>query len=223
MRLLIVEDSESLRMSLTEGLGRSGYAVDSVGDGLAGLQYAENTDYDVIILDMNLPGLDGMEVLGRLRRAGRSARVLILSARDLVQDRVDGLHAGADDYLVKPFSFDELLARLKALVRREYRQSDPEIRIGAVVINTALHDAWVDGVSLSLTRHEMSLLELLVLNKGRVLSAEMLEARLYSHGQQVYRNTIEVHISKVRRKLRDAGAGDIIKTRRGFGYFIDAG
>ncbi len=222
MRLLIIEDSVRLRDSLKDGLSRSGYAVDAVGDGIDGRRYAMNTRYDVIVLDLMLPGLDGLGILKALREAGSPTRVLILSARDRIQDRVNGLHAGADDYLIKPFSFDELLARIKALVRREYQEPSPTVAIGSLEIDLALHTVRIDGTQLLLTPHEMSLLEILVLNRGRVMSTSALEDRLYNLTAHVTGNTIEVHVSKIRRKLREAGCDDLIKTRRGFGYFVES-
>lgn len=222
MKLLLVEDSSRLRESLTEGLSRSGFAVDAVGDGEAALGYATVAQYDVIILDLMLPIRDGWSVLKELRMAGNRARVLILSAKDQVYDRVRGLELGADDYLVKPFAFDELLARLKALVRREYETPNPIVKLGACELNTALHRVEVNGNELALTPHEVSLLEALALNRGRVMSVSSLEDRIYNFDANVTHNTIEVHISKLRKKLREIGATDVIKTRRGFGYFIES-
>ena len=223
MKLLIVEDSERLRHSLTQGLRRSGFAVDAVSDGEAGLRFALAVDYDVIVLDLMLPLLDGLSILQRLREQGRSTNVLILSAKDQVPDRIQGLELGADDYLIKPFAFDELVARLKALMRRGYDKRNPIIRLGQVELNTALHQAVCDGVELALTPHEMSLLECLALNLGRVMSPQSLESHVYDSDTVVSRNAIEAHISALRKKLRAVGVTQLIKTRRGFGYFIDAG
>ncbi|MEZ5658550.1 MAG: response regulator transcription factor [Burkholderiaceae bacterium] len=220
MRVLIIEDSERLREALSLGLSRSGFTVDSAADGHDGLARALITDYDVIVLDLMLPGRDGLEVLQRIREARRNARVLILSARDSVADRVQGLQRGADDYLVKPFDFDELLARLRALVRRAHEQPDPVLKVGPLEINTARREATVADRLLPLTPIELSLLETLVMNRGRVQSTDSLERSLYDHRSYVTRNTIEAHVSKLRRKLRDAGAGQPIQTRRGFGYLI---
>lgn len=222
MRLLIVEDSVRLRKSLGEGLRRSGFAVDVVGDGEAGLRFALAVDYDIIVLDLMLPLLDGLSVLARLREQGRSANILILSAKDQVQDRIRGLELGADDYLIKPFAFDELLARLKALVRRGYGQRNPVIQLGRIELNTALHRVLCGGVELALTPHELGLLEYLALNRGRVVSPQSLEDHLYDSDAVVSRNAIEAHISALRKKLRGAGITQLIKTRRGFGYYIEA-
>lgn len=221
MRILIVEDSKRLRHSLTEGLTRCGYGVDALANGLEGLRYAMHTEYDVIVLDLGLPDIDGLEVLSQLRQAGRRSAVLILSARDRVQDRIDGLHAGADDYLIKPFAFDELLARVGVLVRRRHDERSPTLAIANAILNTSLHRVTVNDQELPLTPLEVSILELLALNRGRTLSQTVIEDRLYGAGTQVNRNTIEVHISKLRKKLRSAGVNDVIRTRRGFGYCLD--
>ncbi|MCP5424925.1 MAG: response regulator transcription factor [Gammaproteobacteria bacterium] len=221
MKLLIVEDSERLRKSLSEGLRRMGFAVDPVGDGETGLRFALAVDYDVIILDLMLPRLDGLTVLQRLREHGKNTHVLILSAKDQVQDRIRGLEWGADDYLVKPFSFDELLARLKALVRRCYQHHNPIIQLGCIELNTALHRAVSGDGEVPLTPNELALLEYLALNRGRVVSQRSLEDHLYDSDTVVTRNAIEAHISSLRKKLRAVGEAQLIKTRRGFGYYIE--
>ena len=221
MRLLLVEDSMRLRKSLSEGLSRSGFAVDSASDGMTGLAHALAIDYDVIVLDLMLPALDGLSVLRQLRDAGRSCPVLILSARDQVADRVHGLELGADDYLIKPFAFDELTARLQALVRRRYEQRNPVLQLGRIALNTALHCARCESVELPLTPNEIALLELLALRRGRVVSPSSLEDHLYAGRSTVTRNAIEAHVSALRRKLRAVGEPDLIKTRRGFGYYIE--
>lgn len=222
MKILLVEDSQRLRKSLSEGLSRSGFSVDAVGDGEAGLRYALGVDYDLIVLDLMLPKLDGLGVLTQLREHGRRTGVLILSAKDQVQDRIRGLELGADDYLIKPFSFDELLARMRALVRRCYDQPNPEISLGNLVLNTALHELRRAGDILPLTPSELTLLEALALHRGRVLSSIALENFLYNSDAHVSRNAIEAHVSGLRKKLRQAGEPQLIKTRRGFGYYIDA-
>lgn len=221
MRLLLVEDSTRLRKSLREGLSRSGFAVDEAADGGVGLAHALAIEYDVVVLDLMLPVMDGLSVLRQLRDAGRNCPVLILSARDQVADRVRGLELGADDYLIKPFAFDELSARLQALVRRRFEQRNPVIQLGEVQLNTALHSAQFHGQSLPLTPNEISLLELLALRRGRVVSFASLEDHLYAADSAVTRNAIEAHVSALRRKLRAVGEPDLVKTRRGFGYYID--
>ncbi|MFO1352724.1 MAG: response regulator transcription factor [Gammaproteobacteria bacterium] len=223
MKLLIVEDSERLRNSLSVGLRRSGFAVDLAADGEAGLRFAVGADYDALILDLLLPRMDGLTLLRKLRGQGKNTNVLILSAKDQVQDRIDGLQLGADDYLIKPFSFDELRARLDALIRRRYQHRNPIIQLGCIELDTTLRQACSPDGELPLTRHEFALLEYLARNRGRVLTMRNLEDHLYDSETLVSSNAIEVHISSLRRKLRSAGEDDLIKTRRGFGYYIDAG
>ena len=221
MRLLLIEDSTRLRKSLVEGLRRSGFAVDSADNGKAGLSYALGADYDVVVLDLMLPELDGLTVLQLLRDAGRNFPVLILSARDQLADRIRGLEMGADDYLVKPFAFDELLARLQALTRRRYEQRNPLLQLGSITLNTALHSVSCAAIELALTPNEMALFELLALRRGRVVSLTSLADHLYAGDVAVTPNAIEAHVSALRRKLRVVGEPDLIKTRRGFGYCIE--
>ena len=204
-----------------EGLGRSGFAVDCVADGKTGLRYALGVDYDVMVLDLMLPELDGLSVLQQLREAGRNFPVLILSARDQVADRIRGLELGADDYLVKPFVFDELHARLQALVRRRYEQRSPLLQLGSVTLNTALHSVSCAGTELPLTPNETALFEFLALRRGRVVSLTSLADHLYAGDVAVTPNAIEAHVSALRKKLRAVGEPELIKTRRGFGYCIE--
>ena len=221
MKVLVIEDSERLRKSLGEGLRRSGFAVDMADDGEAGLRFALATEYDAIVLDLMLPKLDGLSVLQHLRDRGRNTNVLILSAKDQVQDRIRGLKLGADDYLIKPFAFEELLARLQALVRRRYENRSPVVQLGGIELNTALHQVSYQGREILLTPYELALLEYLAFNRGRVASVKTLEDHLYDSNALVSSNAIEAHISGLRRKLREVGEPEIIKTRRGFGYYIE--
>ena len=221
MKLLIVEDSQRLRSSLTQGLTRLGYAVDAVADGRNALRYISNVEYDIVILDIRLPQLDGLSVLKQMRAQHNKAHVLILSAKDQTQDRVDGLRLGADDYLVKPFSFDELQARIGALLRRSYNQKNPLVQLGALEYNTALKVLSHAGQPIPLTPHELSLFEYLLMNRGRVVEYAQLEHRLYNSDASVSRNALEAHVSSLRRKLKGHGARDVVKTRRGFGYYIE--
>jgi DNA-binding response OmpR family regulator len=222
MKLLVVEDSERLRRSLGQGLQRAGFAVDLTADGREGLAYAEVNDYDVIILDLMLPEVDGLTVLKSLRRQGKNTHVLILSARDQVQDRILGLELGADDYLVKPFSFDELCARVRALVRRRYESKDPVLRVADLEIDTGRQQASRSGKPLPLTPTEYSLLELLALRRGRVVTREQILDHLYDSAVEVSSNVIEVLVCALRKKVQPDGAHPIIVTRRGRGYLIEA-
>ena len=221
MKLLVIEDSSKLQKSLKAGLRRLGYAVDIAIDGEQGLSFALNYDYDVIVLDLMLPKKSGLEVLKEIRRSKRDPEVLILSARDQTGDRVKGLEQGADDYLVKPFSFDELHARIQALVRRRFKQKSPILKVGDISIDTSLHIAFSGSECFNFTPTEMSILEYLALNRGRVVSPEKLHSHIYDSDSYASKNSIEVHISGLRKKVREAGRQQPIKTQRGFGYYID--
>ena len=222
MKLLVIEDSERLRRSLGHGLRQAGFAVDLTGDGREGLAFAEVNDYDVIILDLMLPGMDGLAVLRTLRRKERKTHVLILSARDQVQDRILGLELGADDYLVKPFAFEELCARVRALIRRRYETKNPWIRVGGVEIDTAQQKVLRDGEPVALTPTEYALLELLALRRGRVVTREQILAQIYESETDVASNVVEVLVCSLRKKVQPAGAPPVIVTRRGSGYLIEA-
>lgn len=223
MRMLVIEDSERLRRSLGRGLSQAGFAVDLCGDGHEGLAFAETNDYDVVVLDLMLPGLDGLTVLKTLRQRGVKTHVLILSARDQVADRIQGLELGADDYLIKPFAFDELCARVRALVRRRYEVKDPVIRIGALEIDTAAQRVRRHGQPLALTASELALLELLALRRGRVVTREQILSHLYASDAEIASNVIEVLVHSLRKKLDGGEETSIIQTRRGRGYLIEAG
>ena len=223
MRVLLVEDSPILQRSLGAGLKHSGYAVDQAFDGEEALQYMTGTRYDAIILDIMIPKINGLLLLEQLRRSGDTTSVLILSARDTTEDRIRGLDIGADDYLVKPFSFEELLARLRALVRRTHVSTkciDSTLNIDGVTINTIGRSVTIDDSPVLLTPYEYKILELLARRQGQVFSHDQLIDRLYTTEQEVTRNAIEAHVCSLRRKLRSAGSDEMIKTRRGFGYYI---
>lgn len=221
MKILVVEDSERLRRALAEGLRRSGFVVDLTTDGVEGLQFANATEYDVIILDIMMPRLDGLELLKKLRAQRNRAQVLILSAKDLVEDRVQGLELGADDYLVKPFAFDELVARIKTLGRRRFEIKNPEIEIGQLVVNTSKRQIRANGQMLSLTPAEYNLIEYLVLRRGCVISKSQLQNWISNADSEAVSNVIEVLVSNLRKKMAGAGADRIIKTKRGFGYYVE--
>jgi DNA-binding response OmpR family regulator len=222
MKILIVEDSERLRRSLGEGLRRSGFVVDVATDGEEGYAFATVNDYDVVVLDLMLPKLDGLTLLRRLRLQGKKTHVLILSAKDQVADRVAGLNLGADDYLAKPFSFDELVARLRALVRRRYAEKDPCLRAGPVELDTAAKAVRVAGAPVALAPLEYRLLELLMLRRGRVLARAEILDRLYDSAAEIASNVVEALVYALRRKIQPPGAAEIVVTRRGQGYLIEA-
>lgn len=221
MEILVIEGSPKLRKSLNTGLRRLGYAVDTAADGEEGIAFATTGNYDVVVLDLMLPKKPGLEVLQEIRRSNQSPEVLILSARDQTRDRVTGLQLGADDYLVKPFAFDELHARIQALVRRRFKQKSPVISIGEIKIDTALHIAYRGADCFPLTPTEMSILEYLALNRGRVISPQTLLNQVYDSNSYSSKNAIEAHVSSLRKKLRLQGVTGVVETRRGFGYLID--
>lgn len=221
MKLLLVEDSERLQRSLSTGLQKNGFIIDQAYDGEAALAFIAVNKYDAIILDLMLPKVDGLSVLSRLRKDGNDCHVLILSANDQTQDRVHGLDLGADDYLVKPFSFDELVSRLRALNRRGSGVKTPAIQIDGVTIDTVARQVCFGESVIALTPHEYQLLEFLASRRGRVYSHDQLIDQLYDMSSYVTRNAVEAHISSLRKRMQAAGAPKLVKTRRGFGYLIE--
>jgi len=221
VKVLVIEDSERLRRSLQHGLKRSGFAVDAVGDGENGFAYAKHGGYDVIVLDLLLPRMDGLTLLRRLRAHGSDAHVLILSARDRVEERVEGLQVGADDYLTKPFAFEELVSRIRALVRRKYGTKDPIVRVGALEVDTARRAVRRGGDEIALTPHEYSVLEYLIARRGRVVSKHDLLEHLHGVDGGASENAVEVLIHQLRRKVHQKNAPPLIRTRRGYGYLVD--
>ena len=220
MKILVVEDSPRLRRALTEGLHRSGFVFDMAEDGIEGLNYANAFEYDVIVLDLMLPRIDGLSLLKKLRNQQNYAQVLILSARDGVEDRVRGLDLGADDYLVKPFAFEELVARVRTLVRRRHEVANCAVSIGNLLLDTAKHRAVCGNEELRLTPGEYNLLEYLAMRRGRVVSKNKLQDVLSGADSEAASNVVEVWVSNIRKKAGAVGAGDIIETRRGFGYVV---
>lgn len=222
MKLLLVEDSERLRRSLGDALTLAGYAVDLAADGEEALTLLELYLYEVVILDLMLPRVPGLEVLRSIRRRRLDVHVLILSARDQVEDRVEGLNLGADDYLAKPFHLSELRARLQATIRRRFQVKGSVVKRGYIELNIDLREACVDGVPISLTPSEYALLEILALRPRKVYSRSELFYSLYSYDADVSENMIEVFVSGLRKKLESACGRSWIQTRRGFGYYFDA-
>ncbi len=218
MRVLVVEDEPDLLGSLLKALREDGYAADGAPDGEEGLYKAENYEYDALVLDIMLPIMDGWEVLRRLRKSKKTP-VLMLTARDAIRDRVRGLDTGADDYLVKPFDLHELLARLRALIRRAASQADSTIRFGDVVIDTAARTVSRSGEPIALTAREYALLEFLALHRGTLVTRTMLYEHLFDENDSTLSNLLDVHVSNIRKKL----GHDFITTRRGHGYCIEAG
>jgi DNA-binding response OmpR family regulator len=220
MRLLLVEDYAPLRRSLAKGLAEAGFAVDAAADGEAGLFMARSSAYDVIILDLMLPALSGLDLLRRLRADGGEAHVLILTAKGEAADRVHGLNTGADDYLVKPFAFDELLARIRALLRRSYRRKNPVISVDVLRIDTAAQRVWRAGEEIDLTAREYALLEYLAIRRGEVVSRTDIWNHLYDWISTATSNVVDVYVSLLRKKLDVPGVPSVIETVRGRGYAL---
>lgn len=217
MRVLIVEDEPDLLGSLLKALREDEYAADGAADGEEGLYKAESNDYDAMVLDVMLPGIDGWELLRRLRKTKKTP-VLMLTARDAIRDRVRGLDTGADDYLVKPFDVDELLARLRALIRRSVNQPNSHLEIGEVVIDTAARTVSRSGQEIVLTAREYALVEYLALHRGKLVTRTMLYEHLFDEDDNTLSNLLDVHVSNIRKKL----GHDFILTRRGHGYCIES-
>ncbi len=215
MRLLLVEDDTALATHLADSLRREGYAVDVTGDGIDAAHLGETESYDAAILDLGLPGRPGLEVLAGWRAAGNQLPVVILTARDSWQEKVEGLNTGADDYLAKPFQFAELLARLEAVVRRHKGRANPVLEVGGVRLDEALQQARVaDGDPIELTGTEFRLLRVFMLHPDRPLSRTWLYEHVYGYAEERDSNVIEVYV----RRLRDKLGGGVIETRRGQGY-----
>ena len=219
MRLLLAEDDPQLGDGLTVGLRQSGYAVDWVRDGVAADLALSSESFDLLVLDLGLPRLAGMEVLRRLRARRQTLPVLILTARDATGDKVAGLDAGADDYLTKPIDLDELAARVRALTRRAGGHASPTLEIAGMIIDPAAHSVTRHGVAVELSAREFSLLLSLVENAGRVMTRAQLESSLYGWRDEPDSNALEVHIHHLRKKL----GTDVIKTLRGVGYTVPKG
>jgi len=218
MRLLVVEDEHRLAEVLRQGLTEQGYAVDLAYDGETGLGLAELEPYDLLILDVMLPGLDGLAVCRRLRAGGRHLPVLLLTARDAVDDRVAGLDSGADDYLSKPFAFRELLARVRALLRREGRSREPVLRAGDLTLDPATREVRRGGRAIELTSKEYAVLEYLLHHPNRVLTRTQIAEHVWDYDFVAMSNVIDVYIRSLRRKLDDDGATRLLHTVRGTGY-----
>ncbi|MGA0151015.1 MAG: response regulator [Luminiphilus sp.] len=216
MRIILVEDDHSLATALEKALSTEGNTVDSVNTGEAALFLVENTDADAVILDLGLPDMDGLEVLARLKRIKRHLPVMLLTARDSLNDKVSGLDSGADDYLTKPFDMPELIARLRVMQRHNNGQSQDTLTHGEVVIDVRANSVLRDDQPVSVSSKEYTLLTTLMENRGRLLSREQLEAKIMGWGEQLTSNAIEVHIHNLRKKL----GRDFIKTVRGIGYGV---
>ncbi len=217
MRVLLVEDDELLGDGLRTGLMQAGYTVDWTKNGLAADQALQSETFDLVILDLTLPKIDGLSLLQKMRARGNTTPVLILTARESIEERVKGLDSGADDYLTKPFDLDEVCARLRALQRRFASRALPQIVHGNLTLDPASHLVTLDQEHITLPRREFALLHILLENEGRVLSREHLTQSLYGWGEEVDSNALEVHIHNLRKKFGQ----EFIRTIRGIGYMIE--
>jgi DNA-binding response OmpR family regulator len=221
MRVLIVEDYPPLARSMRQGLTEAGYAVEHAADGAAGLELATSTAFDAVVLDLMLPKLSGLELLATLRERKIETPVLILTARDSVADRVTGLDRGADDYLVKPFAFEELLARLRALIRRRYQSSENVIKVADLEIDPAARSVRRAGKPVTLSAREFALLEYLAARKGQVVSRAEIWDHVYDFASDPASNVVDVYIGYLRKKIDQDHAVRLIHTRRGLGYVLE--
>jgi len=224
MRILLIEDERRIARNIKEGLEQERYAVDLAHDGLEGYDLAAGEEYDVIILDLMLPKMDGMTLCRKLREEKITTPILILTAKGQTKDKIEGLNAGADDYLTKPFSFEELLARLRVLTRRPKNLSGEVLTAGDLRLDSKNYQAKRGGREIDLTAKEFALLEYLMRNVGLILSKEQIIAHVWNYEADILPNTVEVYIRNLRKKLRDTGKGEkaLIKTRRGFGYQLSS-
>lgn len=220
MRGLLIEDFSPLRESILERLQEEGYVMDSTGTGSEGLWFATNHPYDFIILDIMLPELDGLAILEKLRSLPKLTPVLMISARDTVDQRIEGLDTGADDYLTKPFALNELSARVRALTRRQYGQGSTIVRIGDLRIDTTLRKVSRSGSDIALTPREYRLLNYLAHRAGQPVSRSDIWEHVYEDLEGGNSNSVDVYIAHLRRKLNAGGKPDLISTRRGYGYLI---
>lgn len=222
MRILLVEDHERIASFVKDGLESGGFTVDLVltaGDGDAAVQTVK---YDVIVLDLGLPYQDGLEVLKKWRDDGDETPVLVLTARDAVEDRVKGLNAGADDYMLKPFAMEELVARVRALLRRPGGVLGTVLEEGNIELDTTAREVRVAQKTISISRREMEVLEQLLRRKGRVVPKDVLEDKIYGFDEEVSSNSVEVHVSRLRKRLTSSGASVVVHTIRGVGYMLSA-
>jgi DNA-binding response OmpR family regulator len=217
MRLLLIEDNDSIGKGLYSGLNQAGYAVDWVRDGETAQSAFVTEDYDVAVLDLGLPRKSGIEVLSELRARGSKVPVLILTAKDTVDDRIIGLDQGADDYMIKPFDLDELQARLRAILRRSSGRATPKLVHGDIELDPASHTVTKNGAIVELTPRAFDILQSLMENQGRVMSRSRLEESMYSWKDEIESNAVEVHIHQIRKKL----GNELIRTIRGVGYIMD--
>nr|WP_241634591.1 two-component system response regulator RppA [Fusobacterium gastrosuis] len=220
MKILVVEDEKDLNSVITRHLKKNNFSVDSVFDGEEALNFLEYENYDLVILDIMMPKLNGYEVIKKLRTKQNETPVLMLTAKDNIEDKVKGLDLGADDYLVKPFDFNELLARIRAIIRRKYGNSSNQLSIDDLVLNISKKTVTRDGISIELTGKEYEILEYLMQNKGHILSREQIREHVWDFDYDGESNVIDVLIKNIRRKIDKLDSKSLITTKRGLGYVI---
>ena len=223
MRILVVEDEHKIANSIKQGLEQENYAVDVAYDGETGYDLASSEEYDLIILDRLLPGIEGVQITQKLREKKIHTPILILTAKGQISDRVEGLNSGADDYLIKPFAFEELLARVRALVRRPKQTLSEELKVGNLTLNTRTYEVVRGDKQISLSAREFALLEYLMRHPGQILSKEQITNHVWNYEADILPNTIEVYIGYLRRKIDRPfkKAPELLRTIRGFGYKIE--
>ena len=220
MRILIAEDEKTLNATLKKRLEEQSYSVDACLDGQEALDYLDSAEYDVVLLDIMMPKKSGLEVLRALRKKGRQTPVLLLTAKDGIEDRVDGLDAGADDYLVKPFAFEELMARIRVMLRKKSGQSSNLLSVGDLTLDLGTHTVVRDGQPISLSSREFALLRYLVMNQGMILSRDQIEQHIWNYDYEGSSNMIDVYIRYLRKKIDDPIEKKLIHTVRGAGYVL---
>ena len=221
MRLLVVEDYAPLADSVCKGLREAGYSVDLARDGTEGLELAVRTPYDAMVLDVMLPGIDGFGIVQKVRAARRQAGVVMLTARDGVKDRIRGLDLGADDYLVKPFAFEELLARVRAVIRRQYKTAERTLRVGDLELNIAARSVTRAGLQIILSAKEFALLEYLISRRGDIVTRAEIWDHVYDFASEPSSNVVDVYVGYLRKKIDCGHAVKLIHTRRGQGYLVE--
>lgn len=223
MRILVVEDEIDLCDTIAEGLQIDGYAVDTCYDGKEAYELIATEAYDLVVLDLNLPGMDGIDILTEVRKQNKEVKVLILSARGSVSDKVLGLDTGANDYLAKPFDFEELEARIRSLLRRTFTQENTMLRWEAIALDTIKRTLFIDGKELSLTKKELAIMEYFLLHPGNIISQEELMDHVWNMEADSFSNAVRVHIASLRKKLKSALDYDPVGTKIGEGYFLNKG
>ncbi|MGL5152108.1 MAG: response regulator transcription factor [Clostridium sp.] len=222
MRILVVEDEIELCNTIAEGLKMDGYAVDTSYDGNQAYELMDVENYDLVILDLNLPGMDGIEILEKIRKTNNNLKILILSARGNISDKVKGLDLGANDYLVKPFYFEELEARVRNLLRRQFTQANTVLKLGEIKLDTIKRTLIIKDEKIVVTKKELGILEYLLLNLNRVVSKEELIEHVWNIEVDNFSNAIRVHIATLRKKLKSALGYDVMKTKIGQGYYLES-